>query len=196
MVATARPGGGWVTFHAGDQDGPELDPEIVAAVARRQEPVVIDDLVALAARSPWTAPPWAMRWAYGTAVRDPGGDVLAVVVVMDRFLRPSTGRDRRVMHHLIRRLAAVLDPLEAAPATPLGAPPGPDRPGRRPGGRTAAAGPEPTKLLRTSEVAALFKVTERTVVNWAVSGKIPSVRTVGGHLRFRASDMTRLLEYG
>jgi excisionase family DNA binding protein len=48
-------------------------------------------------------------------------------------------------------------------------------------------------LLRSQEVAELFDVTERTVINWAAAGKLPSLRTIGGHLRFRREDVLRLL---
>jgi excisionase family DNA binding protein len=48
-------------------------------------------------------------------------------------------------------------------------------------------------LLRSHEVAEIFDVTERTVINWAAAGKLPSLRTVGGHLRFRREDVLRLL---
>ena len=48
-------------------------------------------------------------------------------------------------------------------------------------------------LLRSHEVAVLFDVTERTVINWAASKKLPSLRTAGGHLRFRSEDVVALL---
>jgi excisionase family DNA binding protein len=48
-------------------------------------------------------------------------------------------------------------------------------------------------LLRSHEVAVLFDVTERTVINWASSNKLPSLRTAGGHLRFRSEDVLALL---
>jgi excisionase family DNA binding protein len=48
-------------------------------------------------------------------------------------------------------------------------------------------------LLRSHEVAVLFDVTERTVINWAASKKLPSLRTAGGHLRFRSEDVIALL---
>ncbi len=51
-------------------------------------------------------------------------------------------------------------------------------------------------LLRSHEVAVIFDVTERTVINWAASGKLPSLRTIGGHLRFRRDDVLRSLAAG
>ncbi len=48
------------------------------------------------------------------------------------------------------------------------------------------------RLLRTREVAALFQVSERAVTDWARRGRIPSVRTPGGHRRYPA-DQVRIL---
>jgi excisionase family DNA binding protein len=49
-------------------------------------------------------------------------------------------------------------------------------------------------LLRTSDVAALFEVSERTVSEWAKRGQIPSVRTPGGHRRYPAGQIRQLLD--
>lgn len=51
-----------------------------------------------------------------------------------------------------------------------------------------------TVLLTPAEVAARFRVDPKTVTRWAQSGKIPSVRTMGGHRRFPAEDIERLLD--
>ena len=51
-------------------------------------------------------------------------------------------------------------------------------------------------LLRTSDVAALFQVSERTVSEWAKRGQIPSVRTPGGHRRYPADGIRALLQEG
>jgi excisionase family DNA binding protein len=50
------------------------------------------------------------------------------------------------------------------------------------------------ELLTPSEVAELFRVNPKTVTRWARSGKVSAVRTLGGHRRFRASEIHRLLE--
>jgi excisionase family DNA binding protein len=50
------------------------------------------------------------------------------------------------------------------------------------------------RLLRTSEVALLFRVSERAVTDWARRGRIPSVRTPGGHRRYPADEVWALLE--
>jgi len=49
------------------------------------------------------------------------------------------------------------------------------------------------RLLRTREVASLFQVSERAVTDWARKGRIPSVRTPGGHRRYPADAVRALL---
>jgi excisionase family DNA binding protein len=53
---------------------------------------------------------------------------------------------------------------------------------------------QPEELLTPSEVAAMFRVNPKTVTRWARSGKISAIRTLGGHRRFRASEVRALLE--
>jgi excisionase family DNA binding protein len=52
------------------------------------------------------------------------------------------------------------------------------------------------RLLRTSDVAMLFQVSERTVSEWARRGRVPSVRTPGGHRRYPADQIRRLFVDG
>jgi excisionase family DNA binding protein len=54
---------------------------------------------------------------------------------------------------------------------------------------------EPEALLTPSEVAAMFRVDPKTVTRWAKSGKLSSIRTLGGHRRFRESEVRAVL-YG
>ena len=49
------------------------------------------------------------------------------------------------------------------------------------------------RLLRTREVALLFEVSERAVTDWATKGRIPSIRTPGGHRRYPAESVAQLL---
>ena len=51
----------------------------------------------------------------------------------------------------------------------------------------------PDALLTPSEVAALFRVNPKTVTRWARAGKITAIRTLGGHRRFRASEVRSFL---
>lgn len=50
-----------------------------------------------------------------------------------------------------------------------------------------------TELMTPAEVAALFRVDPKTVARWSDSGKIPSIRTLGGHRRFRREDVIAAL---
>lgn len=49
-------------------------------------------------------------------------------------------------------------------------------------------------LMTPAEVAALFRVSPKTVTRWARAGKLPAIRTLGGHRRFRAGDVRSFLE--
>jgi excisionase family DNA binding protein len=53
---------------------------------------------------------------------------------------------------------------------------------------------EPEELLTPSEVAAMFRVNPKTVTRWARAGRISYIKTLGGHRRFKASEIRRLLE--
>jgi excisionase family DNA binding protein len=50
------------------------------------------------------------------------------------------------------------------------------------------------RLLTPAEVAALFRVDPKTVTRWAKSGKLSSIRTLGGHRRYWEDEVRRLLE--
>ncbi len=49
------------------------------------------------------------------------------------------------------------------------------------------------RLLTPGEVASLFRVDPKTVTRWAAAGRINSLRTPGGHRRFRESEVRALL---
>ncbi|MFV0458736.1 MAG: BldC family transcriptional regulator [Actinomycetales bacterium] len=48
-------------------------------------------------------------------------------------------------------------------------------------------------LLTPAEVAALFRVDPKTVTRWAKAGKLSSIRTLGGHRRYKESEVRELL---
>ncbi len=50
-----------------------------------------------------------------------------------------------------------------------------------------------SRLLTPGEVASLFRVDPKTVTRWAAKGRISSIRTPGGHRRFRESEVRALL---
>jgi len=49
-------------------------------------------------------------------------------------------------------------------------------------------------LLTPSEVAALFRVDPKTVTRWAKAGKLTPIRTLGGHRRYKESEVKALLK--
>jgi excisionase family DNA binding protein len=51
-------------------------------------------------------------------------------------------------------------------------------------------------LLTPAEVAQLFRVSPKTVTRWARAGKLTAMRTLGGHRRFRETEIRQLLESG
>lgn len=48
-------------------------------------------------------------------------------------------------------------------------------------------------LLTPGEVAAAFRVDPKTVTRWARAGKLSSIRTLGGHRRFLATEVREIL---
>ncbi len=59
-------------------------------------------------------------------------------------------------------------------------------------GARESAGDE--ALLKPGEVAALFRVDPKTVARWARAGKLSTVRTLGGHRRFREAEIRALVD--
>ncbi|MDQ1710116.1 MAG: hypothetical protein QOG49_1501 [Frankiaceae bacterium] len=53
--------------------------------------------------------------------------------------------------------------------------------------------PEADALLTPAEVATMFRVDPKTVTRWAKSGKLTSIRTLGGHRRYREAEVRQLL---
>ena len=54
--------------------------------------------------------------------------------------------------------------------------------------------PETEALLTPAEVATMFRVDPKTVTRWAKAGKLTSIRTLGGHRRYRESEVRQLLQ--
>ncbi|MGW4426166.1 BldC family transcriptional regulator [Streptosporangium sp. NPDC004631] len=48
-------------------------------------------------------------------------------------------------------------------------------------------------LLTPTEVAIMFRVDPKTVTRWAKAGRLTSIRTLGGHRRYRQAEVLALL---
>jgi excisionase family DNA binding protein len=199
VLSVPQPGGGWSTLSQGfDHRSGLNDGALYETIASGVGAVELTDMVTSLPRSPLVQAPHAMRWAYGVALRDDNGLVTGVVAVMDRWLRQLSKREQKAMPALGRQIAGQLvqlrrpveavEPFAVLRQVPKSGSVGPTRTSRS----STATGDAP-QLLRSHEVATIFDVTERTVINWAAAGKLPSLRTIGGHLRFRRDDVMRLL---
>jgi excisionase family DNA binding protein len=51
------------------------------------------------------------------------------------------------------------------------------------------------RLLTPAEVAAAFAVDRETITRWAKQGKLPHIKALGGHRRFRWSDVSPQLQF-
>ncbi len=63
----------------------------------------------------------------------------------------------------------------------------------RKGSTMTSRTPEADALLTPAEVATMFRVDPKTVTRWAKSGKLTSIRTLGGHRRYREVEVRQLL---
>ncbi|MBW3579171.1 MAG: BldC family transcriptional regulator [Actinobacteria bacterium] len=50
------------------------------------------------------------------------------------------------------------------------------------------------ELLTPAEVAKRFGVNPKTITRWADAGKLTAIRTLGGHRRYRESEIDALIE--
>ncbi|MEV5710078.1 BldC family transcriptional regulator [Actinoallomurus sp. NPDC052274] len=57
--------------------------------------------------------------------------------------------------------------------------------------RESLEGVEP--LLTPAEVATMFRVDPKTVTRWAKAGKLTSIRTIGGHRRYKEAEVRAIL---
>jgi len=159
-------GGSWSTLSFGAEREALEDPELFAIISGRREPVEVTDPASnpALAHSRLARSNLGIRWLLGVPLLGP-----TAMVAIGRLIAGALSAHRGVDQ--------------------LG---GPASPAEHPNGVKQTA--DGHTLLRSHEVAALFDVTERTVINWAASGKLACLRTVGGHLRFRSEDVMSLLE--
>lgn len=187
LLTVAR-GDGWSTLSFGAEREALEDPELFKIIAGRREPVEVNEPASnpALANSRLARSNLGIRWLLGVPLLGPSGDVAAIFAVLDTEPRELSRRERAAMVAIGRLISGALmahrgtEGLVSRPSVPEHA------------GTNGSS--EPHSLLRSHEVAALFDVTERTVINWAASGKLSCLRTVGGHLRFRSEDVMSLLE--
>jgi excisionase family DNA binding protein len=182
-------GGSWSTLSFGAEREALEDPELFAIISGRREPVEVTDPASnpALAHSRLARSNLGIRWLLGVPLLGPTGEVTAIFAVLDTEPRELSRRERAAMVAIGRLIAGALSAHRGVDQ--LG---GPASPAEHPNGVKQTA--DGHTLLRSHEVAALFDVTERTVINWAASGKLACLRTVGGHLRFRSEDVMSLLE--
>ena len=53
---------------------------------------------------------------------------------------------------------------------------------------------QPEVYIRTAEAAKILRVSPKTVSRWAKEGKLPFLRTLGGHRRYPAAEIRQLAE--
>ena len=190
MIRFRDADGGYVLVAHG-LSGPftDADHRLIEAIADSDNPLDLPRLgSALPARA--LAPPQSMRWGYGLGIRDSDGTSLLTIAMLDRWPRQLTKKEHQVLGILARRAHYVLNhPQPNFHPVPAMAPT--LAPSAHPMAEAATLLPQ---LLRATEVAKLFDVTERTVLNWTSSGRLPCIRTIGGHLRYRRPDILQLLE--
>ena len=61
----------------------------------------------------------------------------------------------------------------------------------QPSGKAAPTAP---RYLRAAEVADLLHVSPKTVSRWAQEGKLPVLKTLGGHRRYPEAEIRKLAE--
>jgi excisionase family DNA binding protein len=52
--------------------------------------------------------------------------------------------------------------------------------------------PHPPRYLHTAEVADILHVSPKTVSRWAKEGKLPFLKTLGGHRRYPEAEIRQL----
>jgi excisionase family DNA binding protein len=52
--------------------------------------------------------------------------------------------------------------------------------------------PDPPRYLLPSEVADLFHTSPKTIHRWAKEGRLPFIRTLGGHRRYPEAEIRQL----
>ena len=54
--------------------------------------------------------------------------------------------------------------------------------------------PDPPSYIHTAEVADILHVSAKTVSRWAKEGRLPFLKTLGGHRRYPAAEIRQLAD--
>jgi excisionase family DNA binding protein len=206
LISVLQADGQWSTLSYGVERREALtEPSLFAAIANSPEPLHTKDLSRHEGLtgSPLATGPLAVRHVYGVPLRSRQNATLGVLCILDRRTRMLSQREQQAVLAIARQVAAQIVLWRRSSGTEQQA--GPHPADRR--HSLSRSGPDAAladllgvrragveqHLLRSHEVAVLFDVTERTVINWAASNKLSSLRTAGGHLRFRSEDVLALL---
>lgn len=182
-LSVTRDGNRWGTFTFGIERESLDDPTLFSAIARQGEPVEVADIASdpLFAHTRLARPPSQVRWLLAVPLFNQDGEAAGVLAVLnDR--RHELRKDERGALLAVARLAA--NALVVGHKMPVVRP------------AVQALSGDGQAFLHSRDVAKLFDVTERTVHNWAATGKLACLRTPGNNLRFRSEDVAALLEAG
>ena len=58
--------------------------------------------------------------------------------------------------------------------------------------RSGKAAPDPPSYLHAAEVADILHVSPKTVSRWAKEGRLPFLKTLGGHRRYPEAEIREL----
>jgi excisionase family DNA binding protein len=202
LLSVPQPDGKWSTLWHGTniKDNREND-QLFEILAAADGPVELADLFTSVPRSPLLLAPHSLRWSHGVPLRNEAGELLGVTALLDTLPRHASNRERQAIMPLARQLIAQLMQRRRLAVDGL-ASGGIRLPQSTVADLAPLSQPNPglsRKLVRTNyellgskQVAAMFCVTQRTIINWAAAGKIPSHRTLGGQLRFRHDVLDEL----
>jgi MerR family transcriptional regulator, light-induced transcriptional regulator len=213
LISVVQGDGRWSTLSHGVERRDLLaDDRLFGVVAAAPGPVEFTDLSRHPdiQSGPIARGPLGVRFVYGVPLRSRQNTLLGVLCVLDKRPRDLSNRERQALTAISRQIVGQLALWRRASAVPAqtglsgSAAAAADRVRRHDGLAVAAESVSDRprlhvhrdggeELLRSHEVAVLFDVTDRTVINWAAANKLPSIRTAGGHLRFRGDDVLALL---
>jgi len=184
-----------------------LVTDLAAVVRLRQGPTTTGELSASLGFAPGSTTPVVDRLSSAGLIdrtRDPIDKRRIVIRLTEAGDAVSDRADAQlaeVVHDLLRdqdsdRLTAAVDSIVTSltSATPGAVDPRPNGSRGQSGASTEASWAEPlSDLLVTSEVAKLFHVSRETIHYWCRTGRLPSLRTAGGHRRFDSQVIRQIM---